>query len=159
MLWCVGLCRRGSAESQVPISRKTLGFVGNLAANWKREILLPSAVHLEERLTVSQSVSQSGKQSVSQTVSRASRQADRNTQFGFFQWQTRLSTAGKGRILRSSDGPMVMQLAADMQVGGSNPGWLAVGGANRPVNFAQFDLRSNPSEHKLLTPPPPTPKK
>ena len=38
-----------------------------------KEILLPSAVHLEERLTVSQSVPQP-----------ASRQSDRYTQFGFF---------------------------------------------------------------------------
>ena len=37
------------------------------------EILLPSAVHLEERLTVSQSVPEP-----------ASRQSDRYTQFGFF---------------------------------------------------------------------------
>ena len=41
------------------------------------EILLPSAVHLEERLTVSQSVSEpAGRQS--------GRQSDRYTQFGFF---------------------------------------------------------------------------
>ena len=39
----------------------------------KQKILLPSAVHLEERLTVSQSVPEP-----------ASRQSDRYTQFGFF---------------------------------------------------------------------------
>ena len=39
----------------------------------QNEILLPSAVHLEERLTVSQSVPEP-----------ASRQSDRYTQFGFF---------------------------------------------------------------------------
>ena len=38
----------------------------------------------------SQPISQLVRQAVSQTVGRASRQADRNTQFGFFQWQTRL---------------------------------------------------------------------
>ena len=38
------------------------------------KILLPSAVHPEERLTVSQSVPEPG----------ASSQSDRNTQFGFF---------------------------------------------------------------------------
>ena len=38
-----------------------------------QKILLPSAVHLEERLTVSQSVPEP-----------ASRQSDRYTQFGFF---------------------------------------------------------------------------
>ena len=47
------------------------------------EILVPSARHLEERLTVSQSVSQSVSQAVSQAVGRANRQAGRNTQFGF----------------------------------------------------------------------------
>ena len=40
------------------------------------EILLPSARHLEEWPTVSQSVSQAGQQS--------GRQAGKNTQFGFF---------------------------------------------------------------------------
>ena len=38
--------------------------------------LLPSARHLKERLTVSQSVSQSGKQSVRQSVGQAGRQAE-----------------------------------------------------------------------------------
>ena len=50
--------------------------------NW--QILLPSAVHLEERLTVSQSVSHSGKQEGRQ----------KHTRF-FFQWQTRLQAVGK----------------------------------------------------------------
>ena len=45
------------------------------------QILLPSAMHLEERLTVSQLVSQSGKR---QLGKQASRQAGRNTQFGLF---------------------------------------------------------------------------
>ena len=45
------------------------GAVGGQCA----QILLPSAVHLEERLTVSQSVPEP-----------ASRQSDRYTQFGFF---------------------------------------------------------------------------
>ena len=44
-----------------------------MGTNLKNEILLPSAVHLEERLTVSQSVPEP-----------ASRQSDRYTQFGFF---------------------------------------------------------------------------
>ena len=49
------------------------------------QILLPSAVHLEERLTVSESVSYLGKQSITQSIGQAGgRQADRNTQFGFF---------------------------------------------------------------------------
>ena len=46
---------------------------GHLTIFSQLEILLPSAVHLEERLTVSQSVPEP-----------ASRQSDRYTQFGFF---------------------------------------------------------------------------
>ena len=53
----------------------------------------------------------------------------------------------------TSDGAMVTQPAAGMEVGGLNPGQPAAGGAGRPVNSAQFDPRSNPSKHKLLTPP------
>ena len=44
-----------------------------------QQILLPSAVHLEERLTVSQSLSQAGKQSVRQSVGQAGRQTGRHT--------------------------------------------------------------------------------
>ena len=40
------------------------------------KILLPSAVHLEERLKVSQSVTWSGKQSVRQSVGQAGRQTE-----------------------------------------------------------------------------------
>ena len=47
------------------------------------KILLPSAVHLEERLTVSQSVSESGKQSVRQSVGQAGRQTETHS-LGFF---------------------------------------------------------------------------
>jgi hypothetical protein len=46
---------------------------GGLTSAYIPKILLPSAVHLEERLTVSQSVPEP-----------ASRQSDRFTQFGFF---------------------------------------------------------------------------
>ena len=57
--------------------------------------------------------------------------------------------------VRTSDGPMVMQPAASMEGGASN---ILAG---RPpavlANSTQFDPRSNPSEHKLLTPPPNTP--
>ena len=49
------------------------GGTGKWVLVVRTEILLPSAVHLEERLTVSQSVPEP-----------ASRQSDRYTQFGFF---------------------------------------------------------------------------
>ena len=48
---------------------------------------------------------------------------------------------------------MVMQLTTDMQVGGAIPDRPTAGGAGRPVSYAQSDPCSNPSEHKLLTPP------
>ena len=48
-----------------------------------KKILLPSAVHLEERLTVSQSVSSSGKQSFRQSVRQAGRQGETHS-LGFF---------------------------------------------------------------------------
>ena len=99
----------------------------------------------------SQPISQLVRQAVSQTVSRASRQADRNTQFGFLQWQTRLSTAGKDVTNRTSDGPMAMQSTADTQVGSSNSRRPTASRAGRPVISAQFDPRSNPSAHKVFT--------
>ena len=46
----------------------------------------------------SQPISQLVRQAVSQTVSRASGRADRNTQFGFFQWPTRLQAAGEQQL-------------------------------------------------------------
>ena len=78
----------------------------------RRKILLPSAVHLEERLTVSQAVPEPGKQSVRS-----------NTQFGFFcQWQTRAQTVGTPLARQRRSGRMVMQQAKEFLVGGSNPG-------------------------------------
>ena len=125
------------------------------------KILLPSAVHLEERLTVSQSVSQSGNKSARQSVRQAGRQTKKHS-LGFFQWQTQLSTAGKGIAVATSDGPMVMQSTANTQVCGRIP-------VGRPPAVLP-DLSTLPnltlvqtllSTHKLLIPPhpPPPPKK
>ena len=47
-----------------------------------------------------------------------------------------------------------MQSIGSRQVGGSNPGRSTAGRANRPTSFVLLDPCSNPSEHKLLTPPP-----
>ena len=101
----------------------------------------------------SQPISQLVRQAVSQTVSRASRQADRNTQFGFFQWQTQLQAAGSASTIRTSNGRMAMQPTADMQVGDSIPGRPTAGRAGRPVSFAKSDPRSNASQ--TFDPPPP----
>ena len=70
----------------------------NLASTFPKhpsKILLPSAVHLEERLIVSQSVNQSGKQSVRQSVGQAGTQTETHS-LGFFsgtlgyqQWEKR----------------------------------------------------------------------
>ena len=68
-------------------------------------ILLPSAVHLEERLTVSEH-QLAGKQ--------AGGQKHRNTQFGFFQWQTRLQAVGRALTARTRNGRMAMQLTKDL---------------------------------------------
>ena len=67
------------------------------------QILLPSAVHLEERLTVSQAVPEPGQQSVGQ----------KHTVWVFCQWQTRAQAVGTPIFKYGSIGRMVMQLAAD----------------------------------------------
>ena len=75
------------------------------------EILLPSAVHLEERLTVSQSVPEP-----------ASRQSDRYTQFGFFVSGRCGPNQQRGNLPHNpSSGRVVTQPAGIRVVGGSNP--------------------------------------
>ena len=103
-----------------------------------------------------QPISQFVRQAVTQIVSRASSQASQG-KFGFFQWQTQLQAVGRTPTVRTSNGRMVMQPTADVYVGGSNLSRLTAGGASRLVSSVQFDPRSNPSEHKLLTPPAETP--
>ena len=70
-------CFRGSRGGTAPPTSLVVGRSappppGGRHRRVKQKILLPSAVHLEERLTVSQSVRQ------------ASSQSDRSTHFGFF---------------------------------------------------------------------------
>ena len=103
----------------------------------------------------SQPISQLVRQAVSQTVSRASRQAERNTQFGVFQWQTWLQAVGRTYSVQNDNSPTVMHPTAGLQIGGSSPGRPTAGSADRPVIAAESDPRSNPAEHKLLPPPPP----
>ena len=63
----------------------------------------------------SQPISQLVRQAVSQTVSQASRQADRNTQFGFFQWQTWLQAVGSTDTVSPSNGQtVIMHPTADV---------------------------------------------
>ena len=80
--------------------------------NRGQKILLPSAVHLEERLTVSQAVPEPGQQSVRQ----------KHTVWVFCQWQTRHQAVRTLLTRKSSSGRMVLQRSADFLVGGSNPG-------------------------------------
>ena len=58
------------------------------------KVLLPSAVHLEERLTVSQSVSQSGQQSVRQSFGQAGRRTETHS-LGFFSVADSAPSSGK----------------------------------------------------------------
>ena len=74
------------------------------------QILLPSAVHLEERLTVSKSVRLAAKQSVRQ----------KHTVWVFCPWQTWPQPVW--RAAQASSGRTVMQLTVDLLFGGSNPG-------------------------------------
>jgi hypothetical protein len=89
LLGASGLWRRRLALGKAGAGKKLLGttysFIyfcrqptegggaGNFFHTHITKILLPSAVHLEERLTVSQSVSSSDKQSVTQSVGQAGR--------------------------------------------------------------------------------------
>ena len=50
---------------------------------------------------------------------------------------------------------MVMHSTADSHVGGSIPGWPTSHPAAQAASFMTPDPHSNPSGHKLLTPPPP----
>ena len=75
-----------------------------------KQILLPSAVHLEERLTVSQSVPEP-----------ASRQSVRYTQFGFFVSGRCGPKQQGGPVLQPKPSRVVKQPAGIRVVGGSNP--------------------------------------
>ena len=77
----------------------------------KAKILLPSAVHLEERLTANQSVPEPSQQSVTQKHT-----------VGFLSVADAAPSSGDTLRLRASSGRMVMQVTGDFLVGGSNPG-------------------------------------
>ena len=79
------------------------------------QILLPSAVYLEERLTVSQSVSWAGQQSVRQSVRQAGRQTETHS-LGFFSVADSHSSSGENSCRRTSNGRVVEQSTADMRV-------------------------------------------
>ena len=133
------------------------------------KILLPSAVHLEERLTISPLA----RPAVSHTETHS---------LGFLSVADAAPSSGETICLRSGSGRMVMQPAAGLLVGGSSPGGVntaaplpqTVGrpGFEPPTeNFASAVLPSHqrlcdsetlphclePSERKLLTPPPAPP--
>ena len=98
---------------------KTTTERGTHVRSLSRLILLHSAVHLEERL----SVSWTGQQSVRQ----------KHTLWVFCQWQTRVQTVGRTLGLRIGSGRMVMQASADFLVGGSNPGAANTAAAPAPA--------------------------
>ena len=140
------------------------------------EILLPLAVHLEERLTVSQAVPEPGQQSVTETHS-----------LGFLSVADTAPSSGEQLSWYPSSGRMVKQRSVKFLVGGSNPGEVNMPppppaaapkvyparGSNQPLLVPHpaalpFDQQLygslhlphclEPSQRKLLTPPPsPTP--
>ena len=83
------------------------------------KILLPSAVHLEERLTVSQSVPEPRQQSVRK----------KHIVWVFCQWQMRPQAVGRPFDRRSGSGRVVKQPLGVSSAGGSNPGRVSVGAA------------------------------
>ena len=155
---------------------------GYLVDGWGREthctavyptflkILLPSGVHLEERLTVSQSVLEARQQSTRQ----------KHTVWVFCQWQMRPQAVGRPYHGRSSSGRVVKQPFGVCGISGSNPSRLSFGAAaaakSQPTRIRTADQKTfigclkfdqqlcvsivlphclEPSERKLLTPPPP----
>ena len=125
-------------------------------------ILLPSAGHLEERPTVSQSASQPGKQSVRQP----GRHAGKGHSLAFLQLQTTITNirepldpgVQEQSVVEWSNTRQTNRLASVRIPAGD---LLIAGSANRaPQPSFILDLGSNPSEHTLLTPlQPPPPKK
>ena len=113
---------------------------------------MPSARHLEERLTDSQSVSQSVSQASSQSGSRWDKQA--HTVWPFFQSRTTSKNSGEQqtgrRSWRSSGRTLTTRLRHRWFE--SQP---AVMGAGRSICYSFLaSSGSNPSKHELLTPPP-----
>ena len=109
----VGVCipnSRGHTKVWESVS-PTQGATPRRGYVWaKCKILLPSAVHLEERLTVSQSVPEP-----------ASRQSDRYTQCGFFVSGRCGPKQQGGPLLQSESGRVVTQPTGIRVVAGSNP--------------------------------------
>ena len=91
-----------------------------------KQILLPSAVHLEERLTVSQSVRQ------------------KHTLWVFCQWQTRVQAVERQAGLRMGSGRMVMQATVGFLVGGLNPGAANMAAAAPPPASTDQDSNRRP---------------
>ena len=77
----------------------------SLERSISKQILLPSARHLEERLTVSQSASQPGKQSARQSVGQAGKQTGRQAEthsLAFFQLQTTITNIGDPLVRKNN---------------------------------------------------------
>ena len=122
------------------------------------KILLPLARHLEERLIVRESVSQSGKQLVGQAGKQTGRQ--KHTVGLFFSGELQLQTVWSKKYIGITNGRVVEHSTCNQACVSSNPGRPSPATGDRPVRFFSPNRGSNPSEHKLLTPPlPPTPLK
>ena len=112
-----------------------------------------------QREADSQPISRLVRPAVSQTVGRASRQADRNTQFGFFQWQARLQAMGMTGGCGAGGGPVAMQPTAAAWGGGWNPARPTAGGAGRLPSVPNWTLVQTLLSTNFCTNfvPPPTP--
>ena len=121
-------------------------------------MLLPSAKHLEERLTVSQplgkSVNLSVRQAVGQAIGRPSTQADRQAKthlLAFFQSRTTSTNNAEPHLhsinRRSSGGTLASRPKRSW-----SESRLAIVGAALLTNYSlSLDPGSNPSKHKLPT--------
>ena len=135
---------------------RTLGPVARVGLG---KILLPTATHLEERPTVSQSLRQAGKQSVRQSVRQAGRQTGRQNHIVwlFFSWGTqRLQEHSVVEWLNT--GRWFTWRLAPVQMPGGRMGRSPAQPVSPSSPFI-LDPGSNPSNHKFLNPPNPTPQK
>ena len=81
------------------------------------------------------------------------RWAGRNTHFGFFQWWT-TATNNRGPQAYRVSCCVVEHSPNNWPFIRSDAGWRLPARADRPISSVLPDPGSNPSKHKLLTPPP-----
>ena len=159
-------CAETTLEYNTPMDLQTPCFIAKKSRTKQNSIAFGSAPRRE---TDSQPISHFAKPAASQTETHS---------LGFLSVADASPSSGGNLCYKASSGRMVMQLATNVLVGGSNPGRanmapappMAVGqpGFNRrpkPLQSAALPLDRRfgpphclePSERKLLTPPSPPP--